>query len=162
MSETPAKKGMSRRTIIIIVVVLVLLASAGAVYYFFFSDAAKTKKLKKDAKKKLETPAQQEQPKNTPAPAGDAFPLVKGSKGENVLYLQRALNRIIPVGYDKLTEDGSLGDKTYTAVVRWIGTAFYPVSQANWTTILNKSNAQQAPVVPVPTGPIQPQGSEAV
>ena len=72
--------------------------------------------------------------------ANDNFPLVKGSAGENVRYLQWAINRIAPGA--NLLEDGKFGDKTYSALLVNIGASYYPITQAKWTTILNRANNQ--------------------
>lgn len=142
MSEPAAKKRISRRTIIIIVVILLLLAGGGAVYYFFFSDKAKEKKILKQKAEDLKNkPASDQHADNSSSASGnDTFPLDKGSQGENVLYLQRALNKMVPVGYKKIPENSKFGDDTYKAVITWVGTKYYPVTQANWTAIMNKAN----------------------
>jgi hypothetical protein len=74
---------------------------------------------------------------NTTAAANDNFPLVKGSAGDRVKSIQTAINKINPNA--KLTVDGVLGTGTYTAIVTYVGTKYYPVTTANFMTILQKS-----------------------
>jgi hypothetical protein len=81
---------------------------------------------------------------NTPE-VDDSFPLVIGSKGDNVRYLQQALNRLGPkFGMAPLSEDGNFGKKTYDAVITWVNTKSYPVSQVIWTDILKRSFSSAA------------------
>lgn len=143
MAELTPDQKKKRRTIIIVVIILFLL-TASVITGYILMNRAKKKELKGDKK----TPD-----KKDPEPEkqlGDAFPLQKGSKGPNVLYLQRALNRMVPVGYNKLVEDSDFGPLTYTAVITWAGTKYYPVTQQNWMQILQMSNKQGAPG---PSGP---------
>ena len=58
----------------------------------------------------------------------DEFPLKVGSGGNKVKLLQQALNRINEKTgnkYAPLVADGSFGEKTYTAIVTWVGTRFW-------------------------------------
>jgi hypothetical protein len=89
---------------------------------------------------------------NTTPAANDSFPLKKGSKGPNVMYLQKAINRIVTNPALKVAEDGSFGDKTYYSLVSGVGTStwwsskpepIYPVTSSAFTQILQKSNANR-------------------
>lgn len=69
--------------------------------------------------------------------ANDLMPLQKGSVGNNVAYLQRALNNL-NAAYP-LTIDGKFGENTYNKLLITMGTAYYPVTSEKWTEIINKS-----------------------
>jgi hypothetical protein len=143
MAATEAQKKANKQLIIVIVVLALVLV---AIYlYNHFKD-----------KKGSEAP-----PDDTKLPPGgstgsttanDNFPLQKGSKGENVKYLQNAINKFVDKNNLnnslKLTPDGSFGDKTYTSLVTAIGTStywdspklsIYPVSAAAFSSILKKA-----------------------
>lgn len=60
---------------------------------------------------------------NAPAPDSDAFPIKKGSRGDNVRRLQVALNFIDPS--DSITEDGVWGTKTNNKVLTTLATTEY-------------------------------------
>lgn len=145
MAELTADEKKKKKRIVIIFLIIVFLLIASGVGYYLYDRSKKAKTLKEgDTKKDSKNVEEQKNPDPRPkAPVGDEFPLQKGSKGSNVLYLQRALNRMMPIGYTKLVEDSDLGEKTYTAIITWVGTRFYPVTQANWTEILKKSNEYQ-------------------
>ena len=71
------------------------------------------------------------------APAAtDGFPLQIGSSGANVKSLQAALNKMKPPQYTALVVDGVFGQLTYTAVITWVGTGYYPVSQESLDYII--------------------------
>lgn len=122
---------MNKRTAIIIVSLILV---AAIVWYFF---------LRKPAEVKTVTPTTTpgtggSQPaQNTPV-ANDNFPLVKGSKGDNVKYLQAAINKIHPAA--NLAVDGDFGNSTYLALVTFVGTKYYPVTQPLFTEVLQKAN----------------------
>lgn len=74
----------------------------------------------------------------------DDFPLMKGSRGDRVSYLQKAINKINRVyGKPKISEDGLFGESTYGAVLQQ-GTRYYPVTQESWTELLNRANKLSA------------------
>jgi hypothetical protein len=70
----------------------------------------------------------------------DEFPLKVGSSGDRVKLLQNALNRIKPTL--SLPSDGTFNEATRTAVIAWVGTAYYPVSAVNYSNIMIKSMNQ--------------------
>lgn len=121
---------MKRKTLIIIIVSLVIVLVALYIY--------KRSKNKPAAEAPAGDSHDHSGSTATVPAANDKFPLKVGSNGENVKYLQRAINRIAPPA--NLVVDGDFGNKTYTAIILYIGTSYYPVSQAQWTYILNKSN----------------------
>ena len=124
----------------VIFLIIIFLLLGATVGYFLYNRSKNARILKEGDTKK--TPAtNQEQPAPRPkAPVGDEFPLQKGSKGNHVLYLQRALNKMMPKGYTPLVEDGDLGEKTYTAVITWMGTKYFPVTMASWMEIMKRAN----------------------
>lgn len=77
-----------------------------------------------------------------PAKGNDKFPLTVGSNGENVSYLQKALNMLKPANFALLNTGGNFDDATRIAVITWVGTNFYPVTIDNFNTILHKANTQ--------------------
>ncbi|MES3019403.1 MAG: hypothetical protein V4721_16570 [Bacteroidota bacterium] len=151
MSETTTgKKGISQRTVFIIIAILLLLAGGGTAYYYFIGPGKEKRKLKKEAEeiKKKDAPDKTvatDKPEKTdqsqPRPSGnDNWPLQKGSVGERVLYLKRAVNRILPVGYAKLKEDTVFDDLFYKTLITKLGTRFYPVTEDIWIEVMQKSN----------------------
>lgn len=75
---------------------------------------------------------------------GDEFPLIKGSEGERVQYLQNAINKINHVyGKPAISVDGKFGQGTKDAVLL-LGTKYFPVTQTAWTEILNRANKLSA------------------
>lgn len=122
---------MKRKTLIIIIVALVVVFVALYAY-----------RNKKIAQAPAPIPMGPEPPPTTtPKPAAnDNFPLVKGSVGDNVKYLQMAINKINPSA--NLTTDGNFGDKTYTQLLLTIGASYYPVTQPRWLVIVQRANRQ--------------------
>lgn len=73
----------------------------------------------------------------------DSFPLNIGSKGSNVEYLQKALNKL-GAG---LSVDGTFGQKTYTAVVTKAGSKFWTpegITIDGFNKILSMANSMGA------------------
>lgn len=72
--------------------------------------------------------------------ANDNFPLQLGSAGQNVRYLQNALNKIRPL--NKLVLDGVLGANTRQALLITVDTkrSALPMSQVNFNSILAQAN----------------------
>lgn len=77
----------------------------------------------------------------------DEFPLHIGSYGERVKSLQLALNRINDKAshrYTPLVVDKDFGEKTYTAIVTWVGSKFWEpqgLTATNFNLIIQQSNA---------------------
>lgn len=124
---------MNKKQIIIIVVALVLIA--GIVWFYF----KKAKPIISDTQLNNTINTTPGETNTTLAVVpNDNFPLVKGSEGENVVYLQQALKKLNPnLG---ITSDGIFGPQTYNAVLLTVGTSYYPVTQANFTKILTLAN----------------------
>lgn len=126
---------MTKRTKIIAIVVFVVIVAV-AVYFYF-----KTPKVEQINPSTVVAPGASNVVNTTPSViANDEFPLIKGSKGERVKSVQRALNIINPSL--KLTVDGDFGNDTYTGIVAYVGTRYYPVTTANFTTIIQKSQSK--------------------
>lgn len=88
--------------------------------------------------------------KDAVPPANDNFPLKQGSKGDRVKTLQQALNRINDKRVSKFTPlvvDGSFGDKTYSAIVTWVGTKYWGANGLT-ETAFNEINAISNQVEP--------------
>lgn len=71
--------------------------------------------------------------------ANDSFPLKKGSKGNNVVYLQNALNKF---SSSKITADGVFGEQTYNKILTTVNASSYPVTVEIFTKILQTANAK--------------------
>ncbi|MDF2449404.1 MAG: hypothetical protein K0R26_1908 [Bacteroidota bacterium] len=74
--------------------------------------------------------------------ANDTLPLKVGSRGENVKTLQIALNKINEKAGNKilpLVVDNSFGEKTKSMLLALMGTAYYPVTETGFTTIIQNS-----------------------
>jgi hypothetical protein len=70
----------------------------------------------------------------------DTFPLQPGATGDNVKYLQRALNKIGT--QNQITVDGVLGSQTVSKIYLTVGTAYkLPLSQTKFNEILKKANS---------------------
>jgi len=105
---------MKRKTIIIIIVVLIILAIVG---YFLWKNY-QNKKRQDLLAGVTETGTS---PTSGPTSSGgsgysDSFPLSMGSKGNNVLALQIAINEGCPQLTEKIAEDGDFGPQTEAAV----------------------------------------------
>ena len=90
----------------------------------------------------------------------DSFPLKLHSKGDRVKTLQQALNRIREKGlshsYTPLVVDGDLGEKTYTAIITWVGTKYWGtdgLSESNYNAIMQQSTATQPGETSAPVNP---------
>ncbi len=89
------------------------------------------------------------------APKDDSFPLSIGSRGNNVKYLQTALNSLGA----SLAVDGVFGQKTYRAAVQFGGTSSQYWTNSNGLTvngfnaILAKANGSSVNA-PAPAGPV--------
>jgi len=124
---------MKNRKLVIIIVVLLLIIAIVFAY-----------------KKFKNKPVEQAPGMPAPSPAGpsaptsnDNYPLIKGSNGENVKYLQQAINKIATktgMTYGIVSVDGDFGPQTYNSLLIVVGASYYPVTQAKFTEILNKSN----------------------
>lgn len=70
----------------------------------------------------------------------DSFPLDEGSRGRNVLYLQRALNLIRPE--NDLLEDGVFGSRTKSALLLSVSaaTARLPLDEQRFNQIIAAGN----------------------
>jgi len=72
----------------------------------------------------------------------NVFPLMFGSKGDNVLRLQRALNKISPE--NKITEDGDFGNGTRLKLITSLPTSMYSlgpkVTEVQLNAIIAKGN----------------------
>lgn len=115
----------NKNKIIIIIVAVLLIA---VVLYFLFFKKPKAQ----------DTDTSIIKPPILPPIKNDNFPLIKGSKGSNVIYLQRALNKINPTY--KIDDDGDFGNITYMFLLTTVGTSFYPVTADKFTQILSRAN----------------------
>lgn len=67
----------------------------------------------------------------------EAFPLEFGMKGNEILTLQRELNKIAKSKSKPLiTEDGVYGNQTYTAIIALVGASYVPVTRNNFLRIM--------------------------
>lgn len=114
------------------------------------------KKIKENKTDQTQPGTPESEPITTPSTTvttNDDFPLKKGSRGENVKYLQRAINKIIKnSGKNQsllLPETDFFGDKTYTALVTGVGTTtwwdakplpVYPVTLDVFNSLIKRSN----------------------
>lgn len=115
-----------KKKIIIIAVILVLVIAA--VYYYY------TRKPKTE--EEILTPVITPGPNNNLLVSNDTFPLKIGSKGENVTYLQKALNKLGAT----IEVDGNFGQQTYSAILLKVNATSYPVTLDVFNTIMKKSN----------------------
>lgn len=142
MSETAKDKKGNKQLIIAIVVLVLILV--GIYLYNHFKDQKGS-----EAPPDVKIPPGGNSGSTT---ANDNFPLKKGSEGENVKYLQNAINKFVDKNNLnsslKLTPDGKFGDKTYSSLVSAVGTttywdspkvATYPVSSTAFSSILKKA-----------------------
>lgn len=129
---------MKKQNIIILVAVIVIIIIALVIVWYYFKNKPVNQP---QLNNQIQSPGQTTVTTTTTTQANDDFPLVKGSKGSNVQYLQKALNRLNP--NNNLTIDGDFGNDTYTAVLLTpgLGTKYYPVTQTAWTDIMHKSNS---------------------
>lgn len=78
----------------------------------------------------------------------DSFPLTIGSNGDNVVRLQKSLNKInagfpFMSKYTALVADGNFGQKTYEAVLTLAGTSFWSplgLTQSKWNQIMQRAS----------------------
>lgn len=123
------------KKILIIVIALILIAVIA--YFIFF------RKPKQDNTVVSGSPSPTPNP--VPSPSGSttvggpvsAFPLKKGSTGENVRRLQIALNLIDKNGTD-ISQDGIYGNQTYDKILTVLPTNAYNVGGEITETQLNK------------------------
>jgi len=119
---------MSKKTIYIIIGI-VILAAVG----FFIYRRMKKKQEQDQTNALVNQQLQQHSGGNSSGtntavatpPAANAFPLQKGSKGADVLRLQRALNRIQPA--NPIAEDQYFGNATATKLILSVATTMYTV-----------------------------------
>ena len=116
-----------------VIILILCVIALGVVLYFIF-------------RKKPQLPAEQlppGAPGNAPAqPATDHFPLEEGSRGDNVKYLQRALNNINPSRGEVLKIDGVFGPATKIKLLSSVEAALavLPMPQSNFNTIIKRGN----------------------
>ena len=115
----------------IALIVVVIVAIAVFVYYKYFMFPEIPTETKEYEIKKINDAVTTN---NTTAL--QPFPLKIGSKGEQVKAVQSAINKIYPNA--KLTVDGSFGQKTYEALITFVGTMYYPVTTNNYIALLKK------------------------
>lgn len=138
---------MNKRVKIAIIVLVVILVALFAYNYY------KKRKAAKEAEELANT-NNNTSPVNTATTTvtkNDNFPLQRGSYGNNVRYLQQAINRLNPNA--NLSVDGDFGPSTYSQFLLTIGTTVnidgvvysaYPVTQKVFTEILQDANAQRS------------------
>lgn len=139
---------MNKRVKIAIIVLVVILVALFAYNYYKKRKAAKEAEELANANTNNNT-----SPVNTATTTttkNDNFPLQRGSYGNNVRYLQQAINRLNPNA--NLSVDGDFGPSTYSQFLLTIGTTVnidgvvysaYPVTQKVFTEILQEANAQR-------------------
>lgn len=138
---TSEQKKKNKMIMIVVVVVLVLLVSTLVTVTLVrkYKDKKALEKASENIAKDIHDNTGvhhgQTEPLYTPH-YDDAFPLKIGSQGENVTYLQNALNLIRKFGMAKLPVDGNFGKGTYTAVITWAGTKYYPVTVDHFNEIM--------------------------
>lgn len=122
---------MTKNKKILIIVIAVLLIAV--ISYFIF----RTKKTQ-DIQPANVTPPNQGPAKSSYLP--EKFPLDINMQGENVLRLQKALNRIKPTF--KISEDGILGYETKTKLLTTlpITLSALPMKETNFIEILKQAN----------------------
>lgn len=122
----------NQKTIIAIVAIALV---AGIIWYVFF----RTKPATTASSPAINPPAAINSTLAASAApaANDTLPLTKGSKGENVTYVQQAINKIHP---GAVTVDGDFGAGTYMALITYVGTSFYPVTSTKFSELLQKAN----------------------
>lgn len=139
--ELTADEKKKRKKVIVIILIVIALLIITLVTIKIVKKVKEKKALNENAdhQKKNFDNTQGEHPDTKTVTGNDNFPLEEGSEGKNVLYLQRALNKLTT--YDKITEDGKFGHKTYLSVITGPGTNYYPVTVDKFTEILQKANA---------------------
>lgn len=116
----------SKYTIWVIVAIVV------AVLVFFYF---KSKKKKSEPIPEASNKSSVNSVKKKPSP--DAFPLRKGSSGENVRKLQELLNLKIKPPMVMLIADGVFGEKTEEALVRYFGIDY--LTEDNYNRLMSGS-----------------------
>jgi len=81
-------------------------------------------------------------PASTGGSPGSSYPLMKGSTGDKVKYLQSALNGMNPG--NQISEDGVFQDETYNALISSFGASYYPVSEEAYNDILQKAGLSES------------------
>lgn len=121
----------------IVIVAVLIIGIALAVYFFVIKPKMDLPPVKNPGK----NPGDGATPPIVPEiPKGDdKFPLKIGSYGDNVAYLQRAINKINPKA--NLKANGDFQHETYLALVTFIGTSHYPVTTLDFNSILETANA---------------------
>lgn len=119
-----------------IILGILLLSGIGTLVWWLTKGEKEIKK--SDGTPLEDTPNPQKIIEKTEPSQTDSFPLKNGSSGDNVSYLQRALNNLGA----KLKVDGSFGNNTYNAVLTKAGTKFYPVTADSFAQILKKANTE--------------------
>lgn len=71
--------------------------------------------------------------------ANDSLPLQLGSKGQRVINVQNAVNKINPLAM--LTVDGDFGSATRNALITFVGSKFYPINSTLYLELMQKAAA---------------------
>lgn len=131
---------MSKKTKIIIGVLLVL---AIAIYFLF----PYIKQLFKPKQSTDSNTLNNTSSTGTLTATNSVFPLKVGSKGNEVLQLQKAINVLLPVPFSKISEDSIFGSQTQTALNTVMGAGYYPLTQLQYNVVLQKAKEKTNPSI---------------
>lgn len=136
-------KFIRKHKVLIIIIALLLITLFGIIFWRKYRVKLAEKKIQEKSPnlKTTDTGGGAPPKDNNIVEGNDDYPLMKGSEGNRVKFLQEATNIVSKSsgGNVVLETDGRFGTKTYNAILLTFGTSFYPVTQEKYIEILKKA-----------------------